>query len=374
MTAKAFNETANCFGFSSKKDKKQLFALMNHQSAFLLNKKQEGDHTGRCYGQITNDMIEDIHVGIKYKDYIPIDHLKEHQNIYQSVLEKCPHLTGKVIHLNDCQKYKKIDDFRKCFKQKKNADTVKCKTSQDAYSCLFYTMYNTRKNEANLNHKLSHPSIFLENRQKMKKSKEFQKIAKDFKYPIQLNEMVTVRGTVTKYGKKKNIEYVFGDVNEIFDAFNKSNVQYRVEDLKIKKVKLFEEDQLKWAFLNLAHNGGLDIIFSFQNFMWSVKEYISLSGMNRKDIRKYKQRILSGKHLDLKSLSDLYKEYMGDSMKDIPEFTQLINHIEKSLKSVTNEKQLVNSINKLDKEKGFNAEKIKGFVQQVRNACPSKLF
>ena len=57
MTAQAFNETADCFGFTDK-EKKDLFATINHESAYMLNIRS---NTGAiCYGQITNRLFQNL--------------------------------------------------------------------------------------------------------------------------------------------------------------------------------------------------------------------------------------------------------------------------------------------------------------------------
>ena len=388
MTAKAFNETANCFGFSSKKDKEQLFALMNHESAFLLNKKASaGSNKARCYGQITNNIIKDIHVGIKTNS-------KVYHDIYEDALKRCPHLKNKTVSLNECQNYTTIGGFKRCFQKKKSIDTFECKTSQDAYSCLFYTMFNIKKNKIDLEEQLSNffYSTFDQGQvDRFMKLQKFQQIAKDFKHPIRLNEMVTVEGIITKNGKKKKIQYVFEDARRIFHAFGKGNVKYRLEDLKIKKVKLFNkalmpsDEKLKWFFLHAARNESPAVLNHFTDFMWQVKFSIAKDEIFGKNIRKYRWRILSGNSLDFQVFSELFKEYTklwsNQKMRNKPEIIQFVNNMDNAsavvtdeITSITDSKRLHEKIAKLDKEKGFNADKAKKFVQKVKDVCPNKLF
>ena len=172
MTAKAFNETANCFGFNSKEDKEQLFALMNHQSSFFLNKKAK-DKAAGCYGQLGNIHIANINSYI----YDPSIH-KEYHKIYQDVVKKCPHIINKINLLSRCQELSKnIHAYRKCLLKEPHSDALMCQTSQDPYSCLFYTLYNIKKYELNIKTELAdHHDIQLE-----KKTAKQAEIAKQFK-------------------------------------------------------------------------------------------------------------------------------------------------------------------------------------------------
>ncbi len=375
MTAKAFNETANCFGYHRKEDKKQLFALMNHESAFLLNKKPKGNNTARCYGQIKNGIVSDLSSYVRYG-------IKKYHNIYKKALKRCPYLESKTVNLNNCQKYKKMDNFKRCFKRKNNKNTIKCKTSQDAYSCLFYAIFNMKRNEVDFKKKLSRTFLSRTVKQKMKSSKKLQEIARDFKHPVTLNELVTVKGTIIKNGKKKQIKYVFKDMSEIFNTFNKPNVQYRLEDLTIKKVKLFNQgkgdadQKLKWAFLHLAHNGGTSIIVDhFTKFITDIKSRIANASKHGKIIKRDRRRILSGESLDFKALSKKFSRYANwASIDNKAEVTKFIANIEDDLKSITSSRSLFNKINRLDRVSGLNTGKAHQFVRQVGNVCPKKLF
>lgn len=402
LTTKAFNETANCFGFTSRKDKKQLFALMNHESAFLLNKKPKGNHTARCYGQVKNNVVTDTHSIIRYGH--KVDKFKPYYEMYKDVLKRCPYLENKMAQTYKCNRVKEcrynrkikakicknkkynpklMDHFKICSRQNlENVNSIKCKTSQDAYSCLFYTMFNTKKHEIDLEEKLSRTFLSKKRRRQMKESKELQQIAKDFKHPVTLNELVTVRGTIIKNGKKKQIEYVFEDMEEIFSVFSKPNIKYRLEDLKIKKIKLFDEGQtntdekLKWAFLHLAHNGGISVVSDhFTNFMVSMRNRIANAKRHSKTIKKYRRRILSGQSLNFKAFSRKFTEYANwVDLENKSEVTKFISAIDQDLKSMTNKRQLFGKINRLDRVEDLNKEKVSQFVQQARNKCPRKLF
>ena len=101
MTAKAFNEMTNCFGYTGKKDKERLFSLMNHESAFLLNVRPLGG-TARCYGQMQNAAIIDIQSFIHYGH--KVDQFQPYLKIYKDALKNCPYLTGKIVKTSACKK------------------------------------------------------------------------------------------------------------------------------------------------------------------------------------------------------------------------------------------------------------------------------
>ena len=140
LTARAFNKTADCFGFN-KLEKEDIFRLFNHESSFLHNIKSP---TGaKCYGQLTNGAITEINKQIYFSDTssrLPYSH------IFNEVIDKCPGLQNAVlnpeIYKSEKQAGKKsIAKFRAIVSR----SPTSCKITQNPYSCLFYAFYNIKK-------------------------------------------------------------------------------------------------------------------------------------------------------------------------------------------------------------------------------------
>ena len=422
MTAKAFNETANCFGYTSKKNKGQLFALMNHESAFLLNKKPKNNQSARCYGQIQNNAIIDTNAYIKFgnphtkpfsKAY------KKYYQIYKELMSKpeCSFLESKRVQFPNF-KYKKgkkftrehaeinfikeedigdnigpVDQY-KLYAMKKTPQgyAMKCKTSQDAYSCLFYTLFNTKKNEIDLQERLAQNQISEGYAKLVNISDKHKKIVKDFKAPIQLNEMLVVEGSIIKNGKKKNIgKLVIKSVDELLYIFDKDSIQYNIKDLKVKKIKVFDsnqnknDDALKWAFMHLTHNGGSNIsLVHFENFIHVLKSAIS---EDNKTNRPYRNRILSGKSLSIKQLTKAFKHYANTTkMVHKDQVTKFLTKMQNGIQALHSKKEMTKHINGkknkpiipgmkvVDSFKKDKKQKINNFAKQVNESCPKNVF
>ncbi len=376
MTARAFNKTADCFGYKSLEDKKQLFAVMNHESAFILNKRANPinniPNTARCYGQIKNGIIEDINKYILY----PRPEWKRYKQIYKDVIKKCPSLKSKIISLSGtCQKSTAIK-YTACLRKQTNSSALKCQTSQDPYSCLFYTIYNFKNNQVKFDRIMRKKSLnnykFFNNR-----------LNTDFKLPVQLNEMVSVTGTITVRGVKRKINYVMRDNKEIYSVFGKSHVRYNIKNLKIKKVKLFKKKELKWAFSHLAHNGGQSIITThLKDFIRNLKYKISINKIaqaRKNTIGKYRKSMFNEKPLNMSDLSTMFTHYARTTKRKVSnrkEVSKFLNNINRSLNYLANNKNyLKNSINNLPKKnKQWSDAKTNKWLKRVHNRCPTRLF
>ncbi len=386
MTAKAFNETANCFGFNSKEDKGQLFALMQHQSSFLLNKKTKNQTAG-CYGQLNSAHITSINSYI----HTPEISSKYHK-IYEDMIKKCPHFTSKINLLNHCRKPNQtVYAYRRCLKKKPNSEALMCQTSQDPYSCLFYTLYNIKKYKLSIKTKLD--------QHQDAKTVEHSHIGKHFKWPVKINEMLIVKGNVkgrahylkrtlgnnafindlrSVSGTKRSfsVNGVYKDSTPVIRAFNKftfpslSHFQFNSRDTQVKKVKIFDEHKLKWAFLHLAHDKGISIIHSHLTpFMQHMKGQIMKN-------EKYKSQILAGDSLDMsifiKEFNAYAKTYEIEG-KEQP--ANLLHNVSQGLNSLTNkDDQLEKGIKAIYKFQDFNSKEINNFTKLTKKHCPTKLL
>ena len=177
LTAKVFNKVADCFDFTNKKDKERLFALFHHESRFLLNKieeppctqscrvKQNGEEkcnmdcqrkkiasgevksTAHCFGQLHNKTIKTLNQYINFPDDPAFRNILKYPQIYESAEEKCPFLKKAVIPSPSSLEGTSLwptDTFFKAHDPFK--ENIICKTSQDPYSCLFYSIYNIKVN------------------------------------------------------------------------------------------------------------------------------------------------------------------------------------------------------------------------------------
>ena len=142
MTYKAFHYMADCFGFSRYKDKKHLFALLNHESSFILNNRSE--RGARCYGQLTLETANEINKRIYLSNNV---HHHWKSRIYKEALDKCPSLPENV-HIPDSVRPKGSGKERKenNFRKVQRKYTMTCRLTQHAPTCLFYTMYNIKMN------------------------------------------------------------------------------------------------------------------------------------------------------------------------------------------------------------------------------------
>ncbi len=246
MTHEAFHYMTDCFDFS-KKEKDYLFALFNHESSFILNNKS---HSGaRCYGQLTRDAVKDINKNIYLNS-------KPGNGIYRKALQKCADLNDNIFPLKILPadlggpKGKRTHGR---FKKTQEGLRVTCRLTQDPSACFFYSLYHIKNNMLILENNLSKTDKDVS-----KKAKISGKIKKDFLFPIQINEALYVKGTVTINGKKQKINWVLKDNNEVYKKMRAA--QYNPQDLEIKKSQLFQFDRgKKWDILYWMYNGGASV-------------------------------------------------------------------------------------------------------------------
>ena len=396
MTTKAFNETANCFGYTSKKDKEKLFALMNHESSFILNKRaapiKGQENEARCYGQIKHAVITDIgrwmHYGQSNKYW------KKYHQIAQDVSTQCPQLYKKVANNNNCLNSRNVETFRKCMKSAHSKNKAICHTSQDAYSCLFYTMYNTKRNEIAYHNHIKFyaqqeqkniqdllDSVNKENIplvQKKQKIKKLKQMAKDFKWPIKLNEIAIFEGSiVAPNGTQRKKNYFFYNIKQMYELL--SNMNYHSTKWEVKKNKLFNEDELKWTFLYLAHNGGISLIQEhFPEFIRHIKTHrINLTKKshreNLKKSRTIKMHVLAK---EIKNYIAVYHKEHPDGRKiyRAKELASFITKVNRDIKHVRDPYIINNRVSNLTTQARLKVADMSNFTKEVGRICPKPIF
>ncbi len=392
QTAEAFNKTADCFGFTSKKDKNQLFALMNYESSFILNKKATpyGDKritTARCYGQIKNGIIIDINRYINYpklqKNSQSLDPQQEaYHNIYKDVINKCPFLKNKTAFMLDLCKRSSTDAYTKCLKRGPSKSALKCRTSQDPYSCLFYTLYNLKIQHINIDNILKAKEPLpraLSTKGFSKKHAKNKKLIEDFTLPLNVNEILVIKGSINIEGKETNVHFLVRDAKEAHDIFNQRRIKYDTENIWIRKVKVFDDNQLKWAFSHLAHNGGGALVRThFKLFMKQFKECVADSScsQSRRDYGNYRRSLLKGYSLEGGVISQSFEQYTRNhSVPNKYEVSIFLDRLNSRLNYFSgNGKALRNAVNNLSSKKPLNKEQVKQFLKSVISQCPSSLF
>ena len=284
MTAKAFNEVANCFNFSET-EKQDVFATLNHESAFNLNARSESG--ARCYGQMTNGRLKDLNKYIYFSEKKSRSSWYAYHSAYKEVLENCPYLEHAVVPqelLNDTE----VSDAK--LDRHNDNPPFTCALTKDPYSCMFYSIYNLKLLQADFDEHYGNGSAYT-------KADIPKNIRTDFQLRIQRNEMLIVRGTVTKKnGEKEDVNWTFWSDKEVYNTFVKGGISYNLNDLKIQKVTLFPPEELRTYFVHAAHNGGDAIATEyFVEFLRELKRQISSGDQCNKDnlCRKYREQIFN---------------------------------------------------------------------------------
>lgn len=390
MTHRAFHTMANCFDFT-REEKKYLFKLFNHESHFILNNKS--DTGARCYGQITQITAEEIGKKIYLSSNTNTSWKSE---IYKDAVSKCPELPANV-HIPDAIRPEgagprtdtSFDRYKSVSRQ------LNCQLSQHAPTCFFYAMYNVKMNMQTLEKTLSSTSRIIEDiiPQNQERGDIVSKLKEDFSLPIQMDEMLIVEGTFTEAnGNTKNYSWVMRDGRELYyalyDRNHRAKRSYNTNDLKIRKVKIYDINQEdKWNLIYQAYNGGSSVITDeMQAFIEHQKAQTAKGSFcNRTDnsgnrvnatntacIRRQamleqteyepnrfehttfqRQARLSNQTRDFPSKTEVDMDYLNDIGTDLP--NPLTTHL-RSLHNINNEPSDMNS-------------EIENFVQSVKNRC-----
>ena len=228
----AFERISFCFGFD-KKRKEDVFYLINHESAGILNVRSE--RGARCLGQITEGYVKDINRIIDTQNPIYAD-------IWTSALKKCSDLDSFLIDM----KY------------------ITCQSTQNPYTCLLYTFFGLEKSHKNLKERLNSNPDYMGNKKAFKTADEMFPEQKGepphaksryekflAKRPIKRNEMLTVKATHKEGG---DIDWVIWDDSEIHGLYNRIDW---TKEVNIQKEPLFnKEKDIETMFTYWSHNGG----------------------------------------------------------------------------------------------------------------------
>lgn len=257
LTANAFNETADCFGFSQS-EKESIFKLLNHESSFLHN---IASPTGaKCYGQLTRDTIEEINKQIYFRDTAqPLPY----SYIFDEVIERCPGLQTAVVDGQIIESVEEAGDkSMKKFTDIVSRMPVSCKITQTPYSCLFYAFYNIKKNIVRIRAYLNRSSSYADRKGIPVEFRE------QFLLPVKLNEMLIVTNTEGK-------GMVFWDDSELWLSSLKNYPSEKIEE--IKKIPLFaSEEEVVELFSYWAYNGGISISLTYMPaFIKQLKQSIA---------------------------------------------------------------------------------------------------
>ena len=370
MTAKAFNEMAECFEFTPQ-EKRNLFSLFKHESSFMLNSKSS---TGaRCYGQLTTDVYKTINRYIFYSG--KVDSWLSQSSIYEKAAEKCP-------FLNDEDKI-----LRQPFEKKLASKTLKldgkngydqrltralgsvdksftCAATRDPYTCFFYSMYNYKLNDHaffNAYHKIPKSNLDAE-------TKNF------FKLPSKINEIISIQGKITKNGRTQIVDWIIESEKELKNILSQG-VQWNKQDLKVRVIPLFDFNDLKQDVVFRSYNGGMKVSTSlFPAFMERMKSNIASSGcINDKHCRKYREQLLRGQLLD----ADFFNRYFSAFLKkkksrgESAEYIDRINEDHCYMRNKGNNTKGLMKSRLSEFEHAMSPQDVDDFVEQIGKLCPA---
>ena len=357
MTARAFNLVTDCFNFNLS-DKKQTFALMNHESGFMLNARSPT--RARCYGQMTKVAIETINKNIYYRD-----HGSYFGHIYKDAVSRCPGLADKVLPPAIVDQERRSNARLKGLTKNAIVHPITCGLTHDPYSCLFYSLFNIKMNMEFFEEELKEPPDYMGRREP---SKQMQR---DLQFPVALNETLTVKGWVThkETGEKEKVEWVFWDSAEAYDTMSK--VDYNAQSLQIKKVRVFPRRTLKNAFTHYSHNGGSSIARThLPVFVEEVKKKIA-SSYCAKDPQcaPLRQAMLEGKSLNISDLQTLFRQYVEEhNVFNGNEVKKFVGNIGQKLSKMSDE--ALKYIDEIDGPTPSSEDKDK-FKEIVQEQCPT---
>ena len=366
LTAKTFNKVADCFDLTNKKDKERLFSLFHHESRFLLNKieeppcdkncrvKQNGEEkcnmdcqrkkiasgdvksTARCFGQLHNKAIETLN---QYINFPNVSEFREYKypQIYESAEEKCPFLKKSLIPSYLSLRGAALgptNTFSQ--KHKEYKEDMICKTSQDPYSCLFYSIYNIKVN-------LQSISNILEN-------------------SSDTNTIDLVRNKNAPLFNEEEMRWAFA-----FYAHNGG-----LSDMQ-SEFPLFIKD-FKIKITNPESNKSCTICDTLSADQKNDNSHCKAC----KKYFKYHNTILSGKSLNINVLYNEFGKYINENKKEFLDPRQLYNfvpNIINDLSNFSNQKGILKQA--LDNLPGNNDspenQEKEIFLDFVKRNCPATL-
>ena len=382
LTAIAFNKTADCFGFD-KSEKERIFKLFNHESSFLHNIRSPG--SARCFGQLTEITIEEIHRQIYFRDTPSRLH---YSGIFDDVIKKCPGLQSAVL---DRKIYESVEQAGgksdKRFRAITSRLPISCKVTQSPYSCLFYAFYNIKINSVEIEKRLKKP---------ISRFSEENNIPHDFRkrffLPIPLDKMVGVTIEITNSDTNTTTkrDIIFWDDSELWPA-----LKNRSEGLSnIRELPLFEnEEEVKELFSLWAYNGGISIPKTYMiDFIRQLKLSITTpcSPSSKEPRCKYRLAVMSEQGVttaDIKREFEIYirnnyrpkkngkpdseltKEERQKREQRKREVAYFVNNVEQDLNYFHSENgQFRAYLKRLVPD--LTDQEIEGFQSRVRDVCP----
>ena len=387
MTAQAFNETADCFGFTDK-EKQDLFATINHESAYMLNiKSSEG---AVCYGQMTSKTFQNLNKFI----YARNDKTWEsYGSAINQVFNNCDSLKSKVIPQQIATQGESDQDYKKCYSARpcynccssnsekycfrktdkegipkytkcgSHSESVCCRKTGGVENCISCWEKCEKTGDPCL--PCSHCSDSLTNQAPMRCSLtsnpyscffysmlnlklnmiEFDKwynyhptylpnveVEEEFieKYgeTLQRNQIYIAKGKLIG-GNSGNIyeDMVFQHYKEMYNVLPHLGQESIIEEHK--PVTLFDPEELRAHFIHTAHNGGRTIVIeTFIDFMKKVKSKISAGTSCNQDpvCKKMRDKILSGSPLSLSDLRNEWSIYASDIIQTQNPESKNFNH------------------------------------------------
>ena len=361
LTARAFNKTANCFGFT-KNEKESFFKLFNHESSFLHNVKSP---TGaKCYGQLTTDTIQEINKQIYFRDGEPP---LPYSYIFEEVIDKCPGLQNAVLSSDITDPVKTTG---KKTMSKFNSITsrlpIVCNITQNPYSCLFYAFYNIKKNSVEIKNQLNKATSNFSKNNNIPKA-----FKKQFFLPIKLNAMVAVK-------TKEDKDLIFWDDSELWSVLNNRSQEVS----HIRTLTLFENEKQIMELFNLwTYNGGISIALNYMaRFIKQLKRSISSPCLKDQKTKYcvYRFAILKGQGIATQDIKKDFQAYIQNNyQKGVDqigedrrrEVSYFVNNVNRNVSYFYDEKsQFVSHLKDLVPE--LEDSEIEAFREHLKAVCP----
>ena len=354
LTMRAFNETADCFGFS-KMEKEGIFILLNHESSFLHNSKSP---TGaKCYGQLTKETIKEINKQIYFRD---VGEGFPYSYIFDEVMSRCLGLKAAVLSGEFTEsvdlpgKNKSMEKFENIISR----TPVSCKTTQNLYSCLFYTFYNIKKNKDKITSQL--------NKLSSSGNKDISEELKEkFLLPIKLKEMLIITD-------ENNRVMVFGDDSELWSTSIKDLPPEKLK--QIRKVSLFaNEKEMTELFGYWAYNGGITFALEYMtDFIEQLKQSIAIpcSLDSKEKICQYRMSIQDGQGLSTSDVKNDFQAYLQEHY--ISEMSDKdADNTESEQEEKDRKEEVVNFVDDVAGNLNYLYDKTSEFKKHLKELIPS---
>ena len=342
LTAKAFNKTANCFGFD-KAEKEILFKLFNHESSFLHNIKSPT--SARCYGQLTKIAITEINKQIYFSNS---DKPLAYSFIFDEVLEDCSGLQNAVLHSEIYQAQTESKNMSS-FNSIHSKLPISCKITQNPYSCLFYAFYNFKINSVKIEQELQSPTTEFGDNNSIP-----QEFKDSFLLPIFLSEM---RGVTGSSGR----DMIFWDDSEIWSTLKNQSPETLQN---IRSLPLFQnEKEVKDLFKLWAYNGGISISDYMQKFIKQLKQSIAspCSPEDQSKVCQYRFAVQQGQGIATKDIKKDFQAYIIRNY-ELQESTR-----NRRIEVKTFAENVENSLNYLYNKNGLFRVHLKNLVPELEN-------